>query len=55
MAASGDKPVMPMESFLGVWAYSKRAIALVWSTHRGLTVTLGLLTVCAGVLPAAVA
>ena len=55
MAAPGDKPVVPMESFLGVWGYSKRAIALVWSTHRGLTVTLGLLTVCAGVLPAAVA
>ena len=55
MASVADKSVAPMESFLGVWVYSKRAIALVWTTHRGLTVALGLLTVLAGVLPAAVA
>jgi len=35
--------------------YSKRAIVLVWTTHRGLTIALGCLTVVAGLLPAAVA
>ncbi len=55
MATVSEKPAMPIESFLGVWGYSKRAIALVWTTHRGLTVALGLLTVCAGLLPAAIA
>ena len=55
MAVPSDRPVMSMQSFFGVWGYGRRAIALVWSTHRGLTITLGLLTICAGVLPAAVA
>jgi ATP-binding cassette, subfamily B, bacterial len=41
--------------YLGLWRYSRRAIALVWSTHRTLTVTLGALTLAAGVLPAGVA
>ncbi|MDX1562259.1 MAG: ABC transporter ATP-binding protein [Gammaproteobacteria bacterium] len=38
-----------------LFAYSRRAIALVWATHRGLTVGLGLLTVIAGLLPAGIA
>jgi ATP-binding cassette subfamily B protein len=41
--------------YLGFWRYSRRAIALVWSTHRTLTVTLGALTLVAGLLPAGVA
>jgi ATP-binding cassette subfamily B protein len=41
--------------YLGFWRYSRRAIALVWSTHRTLTLTLGVLTVVAGLLPAGVA
>ena len=35
--------------------YSKRALALVWTTSRFLTITLVLLTLVAGVLPAGVA
>jgi ATP-binding cassette subfamily B protein len=35
--------------------YSRRAIVLVWTTHRGLTVALAVLTVVAGLLPAAIA
>ncbi len=42
-------------SFLGVFRYSRRALELVWSTSRSLTIVLGVLTVMAGVLPAAMA
>lgn len=42
-------------SYLGIWRYGRRAIALVWSTHRGLTIGLAALTVAAGLLPAAAA
>jgi len=42
-------------SFLGVFRYSRRAVELVWSTSRSLTIALGVLTVLAGVLPAAMA
>jgi ATP-binding cassette subfamily B protein len=42
-------------SFLGVFRYSRRALDLVWSTSRSLTIALGVLTVLAGVLPAAMA
>ncbi|MGY0556658.1 ABC transporter ATP-binding protein [Lysobacter sp. A421] len=42
-------------SFLGVFRFSGRALELVWSTSRLLTVALGLLTLVAGLLPAAVA
>jgi ATP-binding cassette subfamily B protein len=41
--------------YLGFWRYSSRALALVWTTHRTLTVTLGLLTLAAGVMPAGIA
>jgi ATP-binding cassette, subfamily B, bacterial len=41
--------------FLGVFRYSRRAIGLVWSTNRTLSIGLAILTVLAGVLPAAVA
>jgi ATP-binding cassette subfamily B protein len=42
-------------SLLGVFAYSRRALALVWSTNKALSVTLAVLTLIAGVLPAGVA
>ena len=42
-------------SFLGVFRFSGRALELVWSTSRPLTVALGLLTLAAGLLPAGVA
>ena len=42
-------------SWLGVFAYSKRALLLVWTTNKALSITLALLTLLAGMLPAAVA
>jgi ATP-binding cassette subfamily B protein len=41
--------------FVGVFRYSRRAIELVWSTSRPLTVALALLTLTAGLLPAGIA
>ena len=41
--------------FLGVFVYSRRAMELVWTTSRPLTITLALLTLIAGVLPAVIA
>jgi len=43
------------EGFLGVFRYSRRALDLVWTTSRPLTLALGALTLLAGALPAAVA
>jgi ATP-binding cassette subfamily B protein len=42
-------------SFFGVFRFSRRALDLVWTTSRGLTVGLGVLTIAAGVLPAGMA
>src|ERR1700675_184402 len=42
-------------SWLGVFAYSRRALKLVWTTNKALSITLALLTLVVGVLPAAVA
>jgi ATP-binding cassette subfamily B protein len=42
-------------SFFGVFRYSRRALELVWTTNRRLTVALAVLTLLAGALPAAVA
>jgi ATP-binding cassette, subfamily B, bacterial len=55
--ASGEKRSgrQALDDYLGFWRYSRRAIALVWSTHRGLTISLGLLTLAAGLMPAGVA
>jgi ATP-binding cassette subfamily B protein len=41
--------------FVGVFAYSKRALELVWTTSRPLTLAFAVLTLIAGALPAAVA
>jgi ATP-binding cassette, subfamily B, bacterial len=41
--------------FFGVFKYSKRALELVWTTSRRLSLFLGFVTVLAGVLPSAVA
>jgi len=46
---------LTLSGFFGVFRYSRRALELVWSTNRGLTVALALLTLLAGVLPASVA
>jgi ATP-binding cassette, subfamily B, bacterial len=50
-AAMPDSP----RDFLGVFRYSGRALELVWTTSRRLTVILAVATVVAGVLPAAIA
>lgn len=41
--------------YLGVFRYSRRAVAMVWETSRPLTVVLAVATVIAGLLPAAAA
>lgn len=41
--------------FLGVFRYSHRALELVWTTSRSLTLILAVLTITAGILPAAIA
>ncbi len=41
--------------FFGVFRYSRRAVELVWSTSRALTLVLAGLTLVAGLLPAAIA
>ena len=49
------KPARALESYLGVYRYSRRAVQLVWNTHKGLTISLALLTIVAGLLPAGAA
>lgn len=44
-----------IKNYFGAFAYSKRALVLVWQTHKGLTLLLACLTLVAGVLPAAAA
>ena len=50
-----DKEAGFLRRALGVFAYSRRALELVWTTSRPLTFTLATLTIIAGILPAAVA
>ena len=56
-AAAGAAPsaTFSFRSFFEVFKYSRRALELVWSTNRLLTVAIALLTVVAGALPAGVA
>lgn len=54
-APTGDGDSITLRDFFGVFRYSRRALELVWSTNRTLTVALALLTFIAGVLPASVA
>ncbi len=39
----------------GLFAYSGRALTLVWTTNKALSLTLGLLTLVAGIMPAGIA
>ena len=55
MADEHDPPVSFLRRALGVFVYSRRALELVWTTNRTLTITLALLTLVAGVLPAVIA
>jgi ATP-binding cassette, subfamily B, bacterial len=51
---ASEKPELA-RGFLGVFAYSRRALALVWTTSRALSIAFALLTLLAGVFPAAIA
>ena len=44
-----------LRGFFGVFRYSRRALELVWSTNRALSLALAGLTLFAGILPAGVA
>lgn len=44
-----------MGEFLNVFRYSRRAVGLVWTTSRTLTVALAVLTLLAGLMPAGIA
>jgi ATP-binding cassette, subfamily B, bacterial len=46
---------LTLQGFFGVFRYSRRALEIVWSTNRGLTLGFAALTLIAGILPAAVA
>ena len=54
-SAPAASDAVSLQGFFGVFRYSRRAIELVCSTNRGLTIALAFLTVIAGVLPASVA
>lgn len=55
--ASSESPreIGGLRRYLGVFRYSGRALDLVWTTSRGLTIALGFLTIVAGLLPTAIA
>jgi len=55
MPDATNPPVGLWSRSLGVFGYSSRALDLVWTTSRPLTITLALLTLVAGILPAAIA
>src|SRR5271165_4701201 len=50
MAPQPTVTTSPASGFLSVFAYSKRALDLVWTTNRALSIALVLLTVLAGAL-----
>src|SRR5262249_19621514 len=54
-APAAGENTLNVRSFFGLFRYSPRAIELVWSTSRALTLAIAALTVVAGTLPAAVA
>ena len=55
MADTNNSDAGFLRRALGVFGYSRRALTLVWTTSRPLTITLGLLTLIGGVLPAVIA
>jgi ATP-binding cassette, subfamily B, bacterial len=54
-APLGSPQRFSLRSFFGVFRYSRRALGIVWSTNRALTLVFAALTLVAGVLPALVA
>jgi ATP-binding cassette subfamily B protein len=55
LAEEQEPSVGFVERSLGVFVYSRRALGLVWTTSRRLTIALALLTLVAGILPAIIA
>ncbi len=55
MADPGTENAGFLRRAAGVFGYSRRALDLVWTTSPALTLTLAVLTLVAGVLPAAIA
>jgi ATP-binding cassette, subfamily B, bacterial len=53
--SAAQREPLTIRGFFGVFRYSRRALELVWSTNRALTVALAVLTLVAGILPASVA
>jgi len=54
-APPADSPGEALTRHFAVFAYTRRAIALVWATNHRLAILLALLTLAAGLLPAAMA
>jgi ATP-binding cassette, subfamily B, bacterial len=52
---SATRDPTTLRGFFGVFGYSRRALQLVWSTNRNLSLALAGLTLLAGILPAGVA
>ena len=52
-ASAGD--MTSPRGYLSVFAYSRRALDLVWTTNRPLSIALGLMTLITGLLPAGIA
>lgn len=50
-----DSPSTPLGKFFSVFRYSRVALRLVWQTSPALTLVLGIATLIAGILPAAIA
>ena len=55
MADTNNSDASFLRRALGVFGYSRRALQLVWTTSRPLTITLALLTLIGGILPAVIA
>ena len=55
MPDDDKQPAGFLSRAFGVFGYSRRALNLVWTTSRPLTVTLALLTLVGGILPAVIA
>ena len=53
--ADGTGGIGALRALPEVFQYTRHALTLVWSTSRPLTVALALLTLMAGLLPAAIA
>jgi len=55
MADTNNSDAGFLRRALGVFGYSQRALELVWTTSRPLTIVLALLTLIGGILPAVIA